>query len=219
MDLPRVGYSTTRFVKEKGIYYRLEKNKVWSAELLLKENLENPLLCLVNCWQHFEERTKEKRLRDENTPDRLFLNFQDGTFQTLTENEFETRAMDLMKQSGYTQKQAERFLHDPAQELTFEGVKLATMGNLLAARYNKAEAVEYFIQQRLKQEKSGPIHLIFVDDNSDNAFNVFTHFSSKEESNQVFVSSIWYPPPKEGKEETHNLLHQTIFKRIAKQIE
>jgi len=76
--------------------------------------------------------------------------------------------------------------------------------------YNKPEALLDFITRH-----GGPPcrKLIFVDDNSDNVFNVFHFFASRqleqlaaggELSDTTTVISCWYPPPVGGKPESHD---------------
>ncbi len=88
---------------------------------------------------------------------------------------------------------------------TLEGsIPLARLGHAIAARYNKPEALKYW----LAEEKLAPERLVFVDDSSDNAFSMFSEFAatelngSEEASASSHMCSIWYqPPPDSGAEE------------------
>jgi hypothetical protein len=99
-------------------------------------------------------------------------------------------------------------LRDPALELNVHGVQMARLGNLIAAKYNKAEAVEFFMK-----ELPGCDTAVFVDDNFDNVFNVYSRFAQLELKNEARATmhSIWYQPPKDGKPEVTILVYSLLF--------
>lgn len=111
---------------------------------------------------------------------------------------------------------ANGLLRDPAVELNVNGIQLARLGNLIAAKYNKAEAVEYFMRELPNCDTA-----IFVDDNFDNVFNVFSRFAQLElrkPENSLTVHSVWYEPPAEGRPEPCSARNMTLGLRIARPI-
>jgi hypothetical protein len=87
------------------------------------------------------------------------------------------------------------------------GIKIARMANLLAARYNKPEAFEYWLRSCAPRDMPTPTKLGFVDDNSDNAVSMFMHFAASEmceskardtsppSAPRIPICAMWYPPP------------------------
>ena len=108
----------------------------------------------------------------------------------------------------------------PAKELTLDGgVKIAMMGHVVAARYNKPEGLEAW----LTREGLRPKALAFVDDNSDNAFSMFMHFAALEKAHAAAhgetgaapaasadggapppptCCAVWYPPETSATQES-----------------
>ena len=111
------------------------------------------------------------------------------------------------------------------------GIKIARMANLLAARYNKPEAFEYWLTHCAPIGKPPPTQLAFLDDNSDNAVSMFMHFAASEMMKHeespspsaaaepsaaatqqrqqathsapcIPICAMWYPPPAASKGET-----------------
>jgi len=97
-------------------------------------------------------------------------------------------------------------------------MKAALCGKVLACRYNKPEGLAMYLQRsNLKPET-----IIFIDDNSDNCWNMFTHWATKFKSNEIKeqtqlkeVISIWYSPPKEGRDEKHNEIYRKLFEHFS----
>jgi hypothetical protein len=84
---------------------------------------------------------------------------------------------------------------------------MARLGNLIAAKYNKAEAVELFMKDLPHCDTA-----VFVDDNFDNVFNVFSRFAQLELKGvgNVVLHSVWYVPPADGMPEPCNARNVTL---------
>jgi len=99
--------------------------------------------------------------------------------------------------------------------------EIARLNNTLAALYNKPEALEIWLQQEGLTGEKAPKTVVFVDDNSDNVFNMYMHFASRELArlqqqagagaageegpallHGAAVLAVWHPPPPSGHAET-----------------
>ena len=108
------------------------------------------------------------------------------------------------------------------------GIKIARMGNLLAARYNKPEAFEYWLRSCAPQDMPIPKQLAFVDDNSDNAVSMFMHFAASEMSEatardassnwapRIPMCAIWYPPPASLKGEAFDEATRALLMAVSR---
>lgn len=113
------------------------------------------------------------------------------------------------------------------------GVKIARMANLLAARYNKPEAFEYWLRNCAPSGKPSPTRLAFVDDNSDNAVSMFMHFAASEMRRNdgeaaarptapdagapcIPICAVWYPPPAGLKGETFDEDTRALLMAVSK---
>eukprot|EP01123_Difflugia_compressa_P002955 TRINITY_DN13793_c0_g1_i1.p1 TRINITY_DN13793_c0_g1~~TRINITY_DN13793_c0_g1_i1.p1 ORF type:complete len:193 (+),score=42.99 TRINITY_DN13793_c0_g1_i1:78-581(+) len=58
--------------------------------------------------------------------------------------------------------------------------------------------------------------LIFVDDNSDNAWNLYFHFAQAEKKGigKYSMTSFWYPAPMTGRDEKHNVSTRKLIRRL-----
>jgi hypothetical protein len=98
--------------------------------------------------------------------------------------------------------------------------KIAQLGNLFAARYYKPECLEYFLTHS-PVKGQGVTRIAFVDDSSDNVYNVFIYFAQKyaaaltQGRGEGFpaVSSAWYKPPRVS--ETADLGQLSVVQRLA----
>jgi hypothetical protein len=108
-------------------------------------------------------------------------------------------------------------------EVTFDGgVKLAIKGHTVAARYNKPEG----LQAWMDREGLAPDKLVFVDDNSDNAFSMFLHFATLEKQHAKeggaakpvppSTCSIWYPPESASTEENFDKTTRQLLLRLSR---
>ena len=102
------------------------------------------------------------------------------------------------------------FYQKRAKLVDFQGTKFFSCNNLLLSSYNKAEALQWWINER----KIQPKRVIFVDDNSDNAFSVFVGISNVFKCS---VHSYWYTPPAFGKDENASPEMRKYFLYIAQQ--
>ena len=96
------------------------------------------------------------------------------------------------------------------------GVTIVRLGNFIAARYNKAEALDFFMESEGLKGKVD--HAYFVDDNSDNVFNVFAWMANQQAidvSLRPILYSCWYPPPKGGKDEDHDEGNRELIKKLS----
>jgi hypothetical protein len=84
----------------------------------------------------------------------------------------------VLMEAGYDRCEAQRFLRQPAKELTtHSGEKVFRFGHVFSARYNKPECLEHWMREEgLWQDTT---QVVFVDDNSDNVFKMFCHFADK----------------------------------------
>jgi hypothetical protein len=98
--------------------------------------------------------------------------------------------------------------------------KIARLGNLFAARYNKPECLEYFLTHS-PAKGQGVSRIAFVDDSSDNVYNVFIYFAQKyaaalkQGRGEGFpaVCSAWYRPPKVS--EKADMGQLSVVQRLA----
>ena len=102
--------------------------------------------------------------------------------------------------------------------------EIARLKHTLAARYNKPEALEIWLEQEGLTGDRAPKTVVFVDDNSDNVFNMYMHFASRELARLqqqaelegaaagkregpalprgAAVLAVWHPPPPSGRAKT-----------------
>eukprot|EP00457_Paulinella_chromatophora_P002473 gb/GEZN01002478.1/.p1 GENE.gb/GEZN01002478.1/~~gb/GEZN01002478.1/.p1 ORF type:complete len:617 (-),score=114.49 gb/GEZN01002478.1/:539-2389(-) len=150
-------------------------------------------------WKDTEEESKFR----EDSPNRLLL-FHGDTATTpatpCTKQQLEEMLLSVFTEAKVPEHSARDLVEDRAKEITnYKEVKLAHLGNTIASRHNKPEALELFMELRgLK-----PSTIFFVDDNSDNVFNVFTHFAQREIDQVADAPSIhtfWFTPPVRAEE-------------------
>jgi len=175
----------------------------------------DPDLCPYQCWREYTERCLKKDYRKEKgCPDLLFLTpitttttATTTTMRKMEVEELEEMVKTVLKDACVPSDQWKEVLVERAQEVVYKNVKLATRGNTISARYNKAEAFNYF----LERENLQPKRIVFVDDNSDNVFSMFMYWAKRqlkkeditedageeveEEKLKPDVYSVWYPPP------------------------
>ena len=75
-------------------------------------------------------------------------------------------------------------------------IPVARVGHAMASRYNKPEALQHWLEGRGPADTVQKV--IFVDDNSDNVFNMFMHFATAESDGRApapRACAVWYPPP------------------------
>ena len=80
------------------------------------------------------------------------------------------------------------------QEVDFYGTKLYRYHNVFCSKYNKPEAMREFLNT-----SSNIKYIIFIDDNMDNALNMYTTFVGLEDyhksvNKQFEMHSFWYEP-------------------------
>jgi len=169
-------------------------------------------------------RVKEEEAKN-HWSNRLFIS-ADGK-GLLDADTIDKMTKDVLKEAGVPPSKWNELLGHPVElvDLPESKVQYARFGNCMAARYNKPEAVIDFINK----ERPNTNHCIFVDDNSDNCFNMFANFANKERlseplmlsKNQIFqrnhttpVTSFWYKPPK--KSEVYNVQARKLVHELAK---
>jgi hypothetical protein len=118
--------------------------------------------------------------------------------------------------------QVSGLIREPAVEMNVGGIQMARYGNLIAAKYNKAEAVEYFVKEQVA--KGYPCkRVVFVDDNIDNVFGVFSYFANREVADPVNVAttvrSVWYEPPQDGHGEKFDPRQSALAQSIMRPID
>mmetsp|Transcript_9590 Transcript_9590/g.22030 ORF Transcript_9590/g.22030 Transcript_9590/m.22030 type:complete len:368 (+) Transcript_9590:72-1175(+) len=207
-DLVRIGHSKTEFCFQEHsttpsqLSYRLLSEQGWSGAQMLKARHESDsILCPVQVWSEFVQRSKARRNQD----DRLFSG-RDAKWA-------EERMNKLLLDMGYSERDTQPVTKDPIQVHLLEGgIRVARMGHVLCAKYNKPEALQMFIQQ----EALNPEVVLFADDNSDNVFNMYMTFASLALEHKPIptVHCFWYVPPPEGKEETYDSVSRELMLRI-----
>ena len=103
----------------------------------------------------------------------------------MTAEEVLSLARKAASSAGLSERDIKWCVQSPAEELTLadSGVKIAMMGHVVAARYNKPEG----LMSWLEREGLTPERLAFVDDNSDNAFSMFMAFAALEKAHRAEV--------------------------------
>lgn len=136
----------------------------------------NPLLCPVRCWLAFMIRTFAFRSAS-NPVDRLLIdcsNASEGVVApALTIPQIEQLVKQTLQEAKVNPQKWESLLQERGQLFETKGCKVAMLGNTFASLRNKPECFEFFLERNGHRPK----RLIFVDDNSDNAFNMFMYFA------------------------------------------
>jgi hypothetical protein len=215
-DLERIGFSTTTVADGRSrLTYRLQKADNWSALQTLKANDVEPALCPVRCWIDYTQRLQQALAdRPDRWPDRLFVlprslatqlssvmatmppataALDSATdFVQLSGSDFEHAVQRLLSEAGYDLNAADvrSVLHDPATEIRHGGVQIAVFGNVLACGYNKPEGLELFLQRKAQSERDfAPELAVFVDDNSDNCWNMFAFWADRQQPTRTPTAS------------------------------
>jgi len=213
----------------KKVYYHLQQvsgpsKGDWSAEQSLVEQAD-PLVCPVKAWKNYMERTSDKRLEGKS-PDRLFLEWEpenpegsaDSFSNALSDVKICALIENFLRSAGLDQKIIKDVMTEQAQVHTIQDVQIAMLDTLLASRYNKAQAIDLFA----RHNNLKPSCIVFVDDNVDNAFNVFLHYAQNQlkesttSESAPTVISFWYQPPKTGREEACQELYKSLFTALSK---
>eukprot|EP00808_Paulinella_micropora_P004892 g27156.t1 len=195
-----------------------ELEGLFRRQLFTVAPTKDPLLCPVRALAAYLHRThpfrqelqaadteEESKFRLDS-PNRLLINVDEGKAGIpYTAEELETMVHAVFKEAKVAPQAARDLLEDRAKEITnYKEVKLAHLGNIIASRHNKPEALELFMELRGIKPKT----IIFVDDNSDNVYNVFAHFAQKEiakEENAPAIHTFWYTPPVRSEEANPNI--------------
>lgn len=131
----------------------------------------------------------------------------------LTATELQHEVASLLREANISEKYIQRTLQDPVQIINFNGVLLARYSNLFASAYNKPYALDVFVRDFPERND-----LYFVDDNSDNAWNMYYHFAQHEvkgvQTNHV-VTSYWFTPPEGGKDEKFHAPFRSLLSSVA----
>jgi len=183
--------------------------------------------------RYAEEELRQKQEEAKNHWSNRLLLRPDGK-GILDAKTIDKMTKDVLREAKIPEERWSEALGHPVEIIDLPGnkVQYSRYGNCMAARYNKPEAVIDFINKERPQTR----HCVFVDDNSDNCFNMFAHFANLErlgepllppDENEVFrrnhttpVTVFWYTPLK--KSEVYNVqARQLIFElaRIAEEKE
>ena len=194
-DLVRIG-AVSRTLGDGGIGYRLwdEGQQIWGAELRLARDCARPALCPVHAWQEYLDTSGAVRAaaasRPSNTPDRLLLSPSAagrGLAHVMEVDEAHELATFAASAAGLSKRDIQWLVSSPAQELAVDaGVKIAMMGHVIAAKYNKPEGLHAWI----RREQLAPAAIVFVDDNSDNVFSMFAHFAALERAHDQAKTAV-----------------------------
>eukprot|EP01091_Cochliopodium_minus_P012301 TRINITY_DN3697_c0_g1_i1.p1 TRINITY_DN3697_c0_g1~~TRINITY_DN3697_c0_g1_i1.p1 ORF type:complete len:387 (+),score=107.39 TRINITY_DN3697_c0_g1_i1:60-1220(+) len=211
-ELGRVGRSNI-LIKDDRIGFRLRKGEDWGATLFLMVNEKNPRLCPVRCLKRYLVLTEDYKFEEAEYGkeiDRLFLSHEKDQRKPLLENQILDIVKVFLKESDYDLEYSSvrSFYEKRAKEISHEGAKFYSCNNLLLSKYNKAEALIWW----LKEKKMNPKRIIFVDDNSDNAFSVYMHICN---TTQISIHSYWYTPPSYGKDELSDQEMRKMFLYIS----
>jgi len=188
-----------------------------------KDRIQDDLiLCPYRCWLEYSRQSINMDYRKkDNCPDLLFVTKKNDTeMRKLLVEEIEGMVKSVLREANVPEIQWKEVMEERAVEFQYDNIRLARRGNTVCARYNKAEAFKWFLEHK----KIKPKRLIFVDDNSDNVYSMFMHWSKKllppepttttttttttattvtttEDSGTTtedytpHVYSVWYPPP------------------------
>ena len=224
-DLVRIGASTKLKEDGTGLTYRMwnVSQGVWGGEQkLVKEEATNAALCPVRAWEAYAAATSHLRTSTSST-DRLLLSPTDAA-KAMTAEEVLYLARKAASSAGLSERDIKWFVQSPAEELTLadSGVKIAMMGHVVAARYNKPEG----LMSWLEREGLTPERLAFVDDNSDNAFSMFMAFAALEKAHRAEVGkkaiappiccSVWYPPETSATQENFDAATREMLEALSK---
>lgn len=114
------------------------------------------------------------------------------------------------KQLGLAGHVIRALSHGFAEDIkTEKGVMIAKAGKVFCSGYNKSEALEWYV----KSCATRPRRVLFVDDNTDNVFNLFMAFKSGELVEDIF--SVWFQPPVFGQMETGSGFANAVVKKAA----
>jgi len=212
-EISRTGRSNLITSKEDRIGFKLQKEGNWGGTTFLMQNKDRPSVCPVLCLKAYLQKIEPFPLKEEENlteKDRLFLSPQDQS--VLTPEKISELIQSVLKDSGYDMEcsPVKSVFEKRTKEIDFQGSKFFTCSNLLLSYYNKVEALKWWIEQK----KLNPKRIVFVDDNSDNAYSMYLHFSQKE---SPCVHSFWYVPPHTGRDEKNIEEARAIFKYIAEQ--
>lgn len=214
-DLARVGYSQVHVAADgASATYKLQRSATeWSAELTLEARPSDPLVCPVVCLKDYLGRIGKVRQPpvyrvidpEVDFPDNIVED--DALFLQPDGQRFSPTSLEhvvehfLLQEGHFPEWQVAGLLREAAVELTVDGIQMARFGNLIAAKYNKAQAVQWFVKEQ--QERGHACkRILFVDDNMDNVFGVFGFFASREAAApDTSVFSVWFEPPAEGNPE------------------
>ena len=146
----------------------------------------------------------------------LIITAQSPSAQTLVNLQGELRHLGIGELFGLrsTCDEAADVDEAPSVVSVQGGVKIARLANCLAARYNKPEALQYWLENCWPSATAAvaaaaaaakatppvaPRRLVFVDDNSDNAVSMFMHFAGAEltrrEAAAAAGAAPQQPPP------------------------
>ncbi|GAB5362757.1 hypothetical protein AAMO2058_000825800 [Amorphochlora amoebiformis] len=196
-------------------------------------------MCTVRCMYTYVQRTKairEKFLKDIGAPEIPKVFMED----IIKERDAEKmrRKCNVPPPDETEEQRAERAKAEDAQRyaeedirfLRISGTRLVVQysryGYCIAARYNKPEAVIDFINK----ERPNTKHCVFVDDNSDNVWNMFANFANNERlgkplapppPGEVYnhnpttpVTAFWYTPLKRS--EVYNVQCRQLVRELSK---
>lgn len=175
-------------------------------------------LCLILTWREYLSRTHNKRSLTEDgidIPERLFIRFSEPLEVPeigvpLTFVETIQLVKSVFQEAGISAKHIESVCENPCKLIQSQatGAQLFSYGNTYCSKYNKAEAMEMFLVGN--KQARGRKTVIFVDDNSDNAWNIFEFFAAKElaGSKTMKVTSCWFTPPLKAENAEPSLLNR-----------
>ena len=221
-DLSRIGFSNLMFASDGSyVEYRLKRGKTerdWSAEQQLFATPDDPQACPVAALREYCHRVASQRCAEpqpavDDQGEVAQIRERDALFVDTSPELAEQMVDRLLQAGGYTPEQRAKVLRDPARLLSLPGnVKVARSGNLLASKYNKAEAVELFVNECGDDVDE----VFFVDDNSDNVFNVFMLFARREAQGLPTpkVRAVWFRPPGIGRSEKSDVLQQRMLHSV-----
>ena len=218
-DFCRIGHSPTTLSAER-VTFQLAGPQGWSATQKLAANDAEPALCPVRCWGTFTAQAAAQR--GGGAPDRLLLSVGSGA--AIGVEGALALAREALAEAGYSARDAAWLTEPHATEVQVDGgVKLAMKGNTVAARYNKPEG----LQAWMEREGLAPDRIVFVDDNSDNTFSMFVHFAALEKQHAAAkeggatpappsTCSIWYPPGSASTEENFDETTRELLLRLSR---
>jgi hypothetical protein len=152
----------------------------------------------------------------------------EGNYGPMHEDDLCTLFRAVLDEAQVPLRKQKLVISEPAQVIEYTtSMYFSRLGNIFAARYNKPECLQYFVDWT----ESEPSRVIFVDDNTDNVMNMFLYWTDKylaaqavlteekstpkevaEAQKVPVINSFWYKPWR--RMERFNPMMKDILERL-----